>query len=428
MKRRSVGRSGAVVAAVLGLTLGAVVWTGPTYASARGGTTTVGVLYAFTGANAQNGAVGTAGCETGVAVVNAAGGVLGNQLQCKNGDTKSDLADAVPAANQLLASTSPAFVIGPSDEAPATVPIVAGLKVPNFATVGDPKFDKESNAFFYRITPSDALQGQAIGYWAPTHGFKKSAAVFTNDLGAQTSVPPLRAEYKKLGGKLVADITIAPGHSSYRTEVKKLIDSHPDAVFTEMDPATAATFLTEMVQLGNGKLPTIITTQRGAQTDWLSTISRVLGKSRFTKSVKFIAPYVQFKGPGYALYKKTLLTLGSKIKDPAQYAVHPYAIADFDAIMVASLAMTEAKSTKGSDFNKYIVDVTKPKAGAVVVRTYAAGVKALAAGKKIQYVGAGGSLVFNKYHSAPSAFAYFRYDAATKQPAVVSVIPGSKLG
>lgn len=405
-------------------------WCGPvqSYAKARGGTVTVGVLYAFTGANAQNGAVGTAGCETGVAVVNAAGGVLGNKLQCKDGDTKSDLADAVPAANQLLASASPAFVIGPSDEAPATVPIVAGLKVPNFATVGDPKFDTEANPYFYRITPSDALQGQAIGYWAPTHGFKKSAAVFTNDLGAQTSVPPLRAEYKKLGGKLVADLTIAPGHSSYRTEVGKILAAHPDAVFTEMDPATAATFLTEMVQLGNGKLPTIITTQRGAQTDWLSTISRVLGKARFTTSVKFIAPYVQFKGPGYALYKKTLLRLGSKIKDPAQYTVHPYAIADFDAVMVASLAMTEAKSTKGSDFNKDIVDVTKPRRGAVVVRTYAAGVKALAAGKKIQYIGAGGSLVFNKYHSAPSAFAYFRYDAATKQPAVVSVIPGTKLG
>lgn len=428
MRRRSVGKPGAGLAVLLGLTLGAVAWTGPAAAHVRGGTTTVGVLYAFTGANAQNGGVGEAGCQTGVAVINAAGGVLGNQLQCKNADTKSDLADSVPAANQLLASASPAFVIGPSDEAPATVPIVTGQQVPNFATVGDPKFDRQSNAFFYRITPSDALQGQAIGYWAPTHGFKSSAVVFTNDLGAQTSVAPLRAEYKKLGGKLAADITIAPGHTSYRTEVTKLLAAHPDAILTEMDPATAATFLTEMVQLGNGKLPTIITTQRGAQTDWLSTISRVLGKTRFTKSVKFIAPYVKFTGTGYTLYKKTLLSLGSKIHDPSQYAVHPYAIADFDAIMVASLAMTQAKSTKGSDFNKYIAAITAPRAGAVIVRTYAQGVKALAAGKKIQYVGAGGSLAFNKYHSAPSAFAYFRYDPAAKQPVVVSVIPGSKLG
>jgi len=120
-------------------------------------------------------------------------------------------------------------------------------------------------------------------------------------------------------------------------------------------------------------------------------------------------------------------TLGSKVHDPKQYLVHPYAIADYDAIMIASLAMTEAKSTKGSDFNKLITQVTAPKAGATVVHSYAEGVRALKAGKKIQYIGTSGSLVFNKYHSAPSAFAQFRFDPKTKQPVVVKLIPGSKI-
>jgi hypothetical protein len=54
-------------------------------------------------------------------------------------------------------------------------------------------------------------------------------------------------------------------------------------------------------------------------------------------------------------------------------------------------------------------------------------VRALKAGKKIQYIGTSGSLVFNRYHSAPSEFAQFRYDPKTKQPVVVKLIPGSKI-
>ena len=428
MKRTSMWRSAIRAScALLAISLSVATAASASPSHRAGGTITVGVLYAFTGANAQNGTVGNAGCQTGVAVVNKAGGVLGNTLQCATADTKSDLADAVPAANQLLAASTPAFVIGPSDEAPATVPVVTGNKVPEFATVGDPKFDTNTDSYFYRITPSDALQGRAIGYWAPHHGYTHGAAVFTNDLGAQTSVGPLRDTYKKEGGKLVANLSLAPGHTSYRTEVVKLLASHPDAIFTEMDPATSATFLSEMVQLGGGKLPPIITTQRGAQIDWLAAVSKALGSSRFTTSVTFIAPYVKFAGSGYASYKSTLLTLGSKVHDPKQYLVHPYAIADYDAIMIASLAMTEAKSTKGSDFNKLITQVTAPKAGATIVHSYAEGVRALKAGKKIQYIGTSGSLVFNRYHSAPSAFAQFRYDPKTKQPVVVKLIPGSKI-
>src|SRR5215472_17365662 len=191
----------------------------------------IGVIYPFTGANADQGAIGMAGCLTGVAAVNAAGGVLGKKFVCKSFDTKGDPADATTAANQMMASASPIMVIGASDDAVTTAPIVTAAGVPNFATIGDPHFDHQTNKYFYRITPSDALQGIALGYWAATH-YSRPAAVFTSDLGAQTSVPPLRTEYAKLGHKLVADVTLAPGQSSYRTEIAKIIAARPDALVT----------------------------------------------------------------------------------------------------------------------------------------------------------------------------------------------------
>lgn len=392
--------------------------------SSSGGTLNIGVIYPFTGANADQGAVGMAGCLSGIAQVNKAGGVLGHQLACKPFDTKGDPADAVPAANQMMASASPVMVIGASDDAVATAPIVTGQHVVNFATIGDPHFDTQTNPYFYRLTPSDALQGVALGYWAAHHGLAHAAAAFTSDLGAQTSVPPLRTEYAKLGGKFTADVKLAPGQSSYRTEVSQIINSHPDALISEMDPQSSTTFLSEYKQLA-GSLPQILGTERTSNSDWIQAVIGGIGEPTFVKSIKSITPYVSFTGAGYNLYKQELLGLGSQVKNPAQYVGQPYAISDFDAVAITALAMTMAKSTNPSTYNAFVTKVTAP--GGTIVHTYADGLAAIKAGKAITYVGASGPLVFNKYHSAGRAFAYDVYDPAGKSMKAVSVIPGTAL-
>ena len=394
--------------------------------AASGGTLNIGVIYPFTGANASQGAVGLAGCLVGVAPVNAAGGVLGKKFVCKSFDTKGDPADAVPAANQMLASANPVMVIGASDDAVATAPIVTAAHIVNFATIGDPHFDNQTNPYFYRLTPSDALQGKALGYYAATHGLTHAAAAFTSDLGAQTSVPPLRTEYKKLGHKLVADLTLAPGASSYRTEVEQVINAHPNALITEMDPQSQATFMSEYQQLA-GHLPLTIGTERTATSDVLGALRSSLGVANMQKYIKTITPYVGLTGVGYTLYKKTLAGLASKIPNASQYIGHPYTISDFDAVTITALAMNEAHSTSPAVYNKFVVKVTAPSKGATVVHTYAEGLAALKAKKTIQYMGASGPLVFDKYHSAGRSFSYDKYDAPTKSMVPVTVIPGTAL-
>jgi len=385
----------------------------------------IGVIYPFTGPNADEGPIGMAGCLSGADEVNAAGGVLGHKFVCKPFDTKGDPADAATAANQMMASASPVMVIGASDDAVTTAPIVTADKVPNFATIGDPHFDHQTNAYFYRITPSDALQGVALGYWAANH-YTRTAAVFTSDLGAQTSVPPMRTEYAKLQKSLVANVTLAPDQSSYRTEVAKVAATHPDAIVSEMDPQSAATFLSEYVQLA-GHLPIILGTQRTSNSDWIQAVLGAIGKADYIKYIKAITPYVPPSGPSHTVYAHWLMTLGGKVQNPAQYAQHPYAIADYDAVNITALAMTEAHSTSPATYNSFIPKVTAPSAGAVVVHDYATGLKDLKAGKHIQYVGAGGSLVFDTSHSAERPFSYDNFDAATKSMNPVTLIPGSVL-
>jgi ABC-type branched-subunit amino acid transport system substrate-binding protein len=386
----------------------------------------IGVIYPFTGANADEGGIGMAGCLAGAGEVNAAGGVLGSKFACKPFDTKGDPADATTTADQMMASANPVMVIGSSDDAVTTSPIVTAAHVTNFATIGDPHFDNQTNAYFYRLTPSDALQGIALGYWAATHGYTHPAAVFTSDLGAQTSVPPLRNEFAKRGGKLAIDIKLAPGQTSYRTEVTKVIASHPDALLSEMDPQSSTTFLSEYLQIA-GSLPPVLGTQRTSNNDWIQAVLGGIGQADYTKYLKAIVPYVALSGPGYDSYKHWLLTLGGKVQNPSQYVGQTYAISDYDAVNITALAMTEAKSTSPSTYNSFVTKVTAATPGAVVVHDYASGLKALKAGKQIQYVGASGPLVFDKYHSAGRAFSYDTFDAATKSMTPVTIIPGTAL-
>jgi branched-chain amino acid transport system substrate-binding protein len=81
----------------------------------------------------------------------------------------------------------------------------------------------------------------------------------------------------------------------------------------------------------------------------------------------------------------------------------------YDGVNVMALAMVAAKSTSPKVFDPYITKVTEPGSGKTVVNTFAAGKAALQAGKQIQYVGAGGPIVFNHWHNSTGAFEAAKY-------------------
>jgi hypothetical protein len=79
----------------------------------------------------------------------------------------------------------------------------------------------------------------------------------------------------------------------------------------------------------------------------------------------------------------------------------------YDGVIVMALAATAAKSTSPAVWNASITAVTSP--GAVVVHSFAAGVAALQAGKKIDYVGAAGTIAFNQWHNSNGGFEIAAY-------------------
>src|SRR5580658_4177465 len=96
-----------------------------------GSTLTIADVAPFSGPDAALGPTYLATCYGATTAINNAGGVLGHKLACKSVDTRGDPADAVPAVNQMFATTSSlALVIGcTSDEAASVVPIINAHKM-----------------------------------------------------------------------------------------------------------------------------------------------------------------------------------------------------------------------------------------------------------------------------------------------------------
>jgi branched-chain amino acid transport system substrate-binding protein len=400
----------AVIALGTALALAALAACGSSGSgSTSASTLVVGEFNPFTGHDAAFGPEMVGGCIPAVRLINADKGVLGHQLSCVQEDTRGDPADAVPAAQKMMATeTSLIGVLGPSsDEALATVPLLNTGHVPMFVDTGQAAFDHSSYGYFWRITPADDVKGYAMALWAHKAGYTRAAAVFGNDAGAQSDVPTLVSAFTRLGGTIVYNKPFALDQSSYRTEIEAILAAHPQVIFTEIDPQTAATFLSELQQL-HGLVP-VIGTEVTLQAPWLKAVTSAIGAGALAKYLQGMQPYAPPSGPAWQAFNSSLLASGSQVPKPGQWSTDPYSMTYYDAVNVMALAMLAAKSTDPKVFNADIEKVTEPGPGKTVVTTFAAGKTALDAGKQIQYVGAGGPIVFNHWHNSTFAFEVAKY-------------------
>jgi ABC-type branched-subunit amino acid transport system substrate-binding protein len=376
--------------------------------AAANSTLTVATFNPFTGQDAPFGPEQAAGCQAAATAINAAGGVLTHKVACTNVDTQGNPADAVTAAANMLATTPHLFgVLGPSsDEADETAPLINSAKVPMFADTGEGSFDHTKLQYFWRMTAADDAQGAAMALYAKQKGYLRGAAVFGNNIGSQTSVPTLLKAYSALGGTIVLNQKITLGQTSYQPEVEQLIAAKPQVIFTEASPQANATYFVELQQLGH--LIPIIGTDGTTQPDWLTAVTQAIGKSALSQHFVAGQPYAPPSGAGWQVYNKNLLASAS-VPKPAQWSTDSYTMTAYDGVIVMALAATLTKSTSPAVWNPSIMAVTTASPDAMVVHSYADGVAALHAGKKIDYVGAAGTIAFNQWHNSTGGFEIAAY-------------------
>jgi ABC-type branched-subunit amino acid transport system substrate-binding protein len=427
-RRRRSGRA-LTLAALTALGLAACNGTSTGTAGGSGsGPITIADLAPFTGADAALGPIYLASCMGATRAINAAGGVLGQQVNCKSVDTRGDPADAVPATRQMFATTpSLRLVIGvTSDEASSVVPIINANKMVVFSMTGQSEFDNTHFDYFYRLVAPDLAESFAMVAIAAQHHYNKVALAFGNDIGSQTFVQPAIASLAKAGLSMVDNETLDLHASTFRTEAAKIVAAHPDVIMTEALGPAAASFLSEVKQLNAGKMIPVIGTSATVDPSWYKAVSAALSPATLAESYVADNLTVQTNGPAYDVFSQNLLAEKGKVGDTGNfntYLTAPGAVHLYDGINLAALAMIEAKSTKPADYRPFIEKIGNGTSGAQTVTSFADGVAALKQGKAIRYEGPGGPTNFDSFHDSTGIFEVDAYDASGNVKVVGSLSP-----
>ena len=345
-----------------------------------------------------------AGVHAAANVINAAGAPLGQKIDVEFANSYDDPADAVPATRRMLATTSNVIgIMGPTtNPGEAVVPILNSAKIPFFPDSGDVAFDTSHYQYLWRPTPSDSVLGYVLAAYAHKLGYTRVATLFGNNIGSSDEVTNAVGGTQRLGGTIVLKQSLALDQSSYNTEVSAMLAAHPQVILTETDPQTTNTYFTEMEQLNHGKLiPVIDDGYLSVITAARNSAVKAIGAATMARYWQGVTQVGYNGGPGWQVYDAALKSLKgiSGLSNPGQYFNDSYSQTFYDAVTDLALAMIASKSSDPSVLNSWILRLTAPHPGAVVVHTYAAGRAALLAGKSIQYIGVSGPQRYNKYHN-----------------------------
>ncbi|HYV80775.1 MAG TPA: ABC transporter substrate-binding protein [Streptosporangiaceae bacterium] len=422
-------------AAALGLVLAACGSSGSSGTAASsaspsaGAKLTVADVAPFSGPDAALGPTYLASCYGATSAINAAGGVLGHMLTCKSVDTRGDPADAVPAVNQMFASTpSLALVIGcTSDEAASVAPIINNHKMAMFCMTGQSEFDHTHFPYFYRLVPPDLEESYAMTVIAKQLGYKRIALAFGNDIGSQTFIQPAIAALNKAGITLTTNQSLDLKATTFRTEAAAIVQSHPDAIMTEALGSADPTLFSEIKQLNGGKIIPIIGTSAAISPAFFKASAAAVGGSAFASNFHADNLVVLSSGPAYQAFSKALLSQQGKVPGATgnftTYLSAPGGVHLYDGMNLAALAMIMSKSTNPSVYGPDIVKIGDGVAGATVCYSFAQCAPLVKAGKAVKYVGPGGPTSFDSFHDSTGIFQIDTYTPSGQVKTVGTISP-----
>jgi len=379
------------------------------------GPVTMGVLSCFSGSLASLGQAMLQGSQVAMKTINDNGGILGQQLILTHADTQCDEADGAVAVRQLLSGSNLVGIIGPeTQEISAVSPIVTAAKIPTQFQGGSTLFDKNTDPYLWRDSPSDSQLGVAMALYAYKKGYKKADLIFYSDIAAQTFPPPITNTFTKLGGTVIKNYTIAPAQTSYLTTVQQVIADKPDVIFTQTDAPTAAVLFRNFKSLDNLAIPFVGTDVTGGD-DFLKAITYQVAHDHL------ISIYgTSVSGAATDEFNKQFTAQFGASQQPLANANYAY-----DSVISQALAIDKAKSILGPDINAAMTSVTNPPG--TQCYTYKTCLDLINAGTKINFDGASGPLDYNQYHNVFGPYGAWQQDPTSGQQQLVQTLSAADL-
>ena len=219
------------------------------------GVLTIGTLLPVTGDLAFLGPPEVAGARLAIEDINAAGGVLGNDVVLQegdSGDTNQDIAN--PEVDRLLALNVDA-IMGAASSAVSRLVIdkITGNNVVQFSPANtSPEFTTYAdNGLYFRTAPSDLLQGKVLADEVAAQGNETVAVLFRQGPYGQGLAEAFRDNFEAAGGIVEPYTAYAVDTENFDAEVDAIVDADPDAIVV-IGFAESANILTTMNERGLG--------------------------------------------------------------------------------------------------------------------------------------------------------------------------------
>jgi hypothetical protein len=223
----------------------------------------IGTLLPETGNLAFLGPPEIAGVQMAVAEMNEAGGVNGAQVELVEGDSGDTTTDtAVQTVTRELAEGVDAIIGAASSSVSASViDQVTGAGVTQFSPANTSKqfSDYPDKGFYFRLGPSDILQGQVLAEVIAEDGAASIVILNFDDDYGNGLADDLAASFEAGGGEVVDTITYDPQAQTFDAEVGQALEADADAIALIGFDETSRLLVTLVEQgLGPNDIPTYL--------------------------------------------------------------------------------------------------------------------------------------------------------------------------
>lgn len=371
------------------------------------GTLTIGSLLPETGSLSFLGPPEFAGVDLAVKDINAAGGVLGRNVEhvkADSGDTDSGIA---PAETDKLLKAKADVIVGAASSGVSFTVIdkimsagVVQISPANTSTDFDLKAPYDKPDLYFRTAPSDILQGKVLANLLIEDGRQNVAILARQDAYGETLARQTKKNLEAAGSTVSTLQFYGEKAQSFDAQVSKVAASKPDAIALIAFDETVS-IIPQLIQSGVGPKTTPMYFVDGNTANYGKGDSKTLPDGTLV-GVKGTIPGALASDD----FKARLATINDSLKD------YSYAAEAYDAVVIASLAALEAKSDAGTDIAKHMIDVTE---GGTKCEDFKACAALVADGADIDYDGISGPVELGKTGSPTAAsIGIYSYDAKNK--------------
>ncbi|MDX2775996.1 ABC transporter substrate-binding protein [Streptomyces caniscabiei] len=196
----------------------------------------VGVLMAFSGGSSSMGY----GTMKGIQLAKKQLGA--NSIELVQADSRCEPNEARKAAQSLIDQGVVAIIgDGCSSASVAVLPMANNSKTVMVSPSASSPALSIPNDYFFRVIPSDTYQGEFMAETIRGKGYENVAVMYTNEPYGANMSRVFQEKFDNLGGSVVATAYSEPDVIDLTTQMQKIKDARPQAVFIAPNSVVTAT-------------------------------------------------------------------------------------------------------------------------------------------------------------------------------------------